>query len=228
MSPSHSISSMSTISDIEDLVERPQEAILDSQKNLYPDKGQQFFGLWEFNNQDVEAMLFGHKCGPVCSSLVEFLCVDGFFGSQFKFGVQLNLSCAAGDGFVLSWQPCVLTPGLLPEHIDCLEIHLHGSAAKPSLSPLSYAGPISMLSSPPAPLPVLDALSVEGVMELLECENLICALTIHFYCLGNVALVTPVKGFEAKAQVGYRWTESGRKLRRRSKVGELWSQKSLD
>lgn len=221
-------SSGSIIGDVEDVFGLHQEAILDSQENSCLGKGQRFLGTWEFNHEDVRAMLRKDEPGLVCSSVVEFIWLQSFYGSFLKFGVRLVLSRAVGDRFLLSWQPLVMTPGLLQEHLDCFEIHLHGWAAKPSLPPLSYHGSISMTFSLQAELPSLHTLSVADVMELLEHEHLICALNIHVYCLGNVALVNSAKGFDAKAQIDYQWTESGRKNRRRTKIGHLWTEILVD
>jgi len=74
----------------------------------------------------------------------------------------------------------------------------------------------------------LHTLSVSDVKELLQYEHLSGELTIRLHCLGNVANVTPAQGFKAKGELGYRWTESGRKIVRRKQIGHLWSQKTVD
>jgi hypothetical protein len=169
-------------------------------------EGQQFFGSWVFNAKNVGAMICGKETGPVCSSLVEFCWTQGFCGRKFEVGVMLMVSRVAGDRFVLSWLPKVVTPGLLQEHHDCFEIHLHGHVATPSISPLCYEGSISTMSSPQAhDIPMELTLCTAGIIELLEQDSLICALTIHFHCMGDEALVTPTKGFDPTAQIGHWW-----------------------
>jgi hypothetical protein len=196
-----------------------QELISGSRGNSYPGKGQCFFGSWSFHAAEVRAMLCGEKPGAVSSSRVEFVVLESFFGGEFKFGVFLTLSRAVRDTFVLSWQVSVVTPGLLQEHLDCFEIHLHGHTTIPSVTPLGYEGSVSMMSSHHTHVPVLHTLSKTSIMKLLEHDCLICALTIRFYCMGNEARVTSAKAFDSRAQIGYRWTESGRKEQRRTKIG---------
>jgi hypothetical protein len=196
-----------------------QELIQGGPVNSYPGKGQCFFGSWSFPDEELRALLSGTTPGTVSSSIVEFVALDSFFAGEFKFGVFLTLRRAAEDSFVLSWGVSVITPGLLQEHLDCFEIHLHGHTTIPSVMPLGYEGSVSMSFQTNMP-PDSTTLSVTGISKLLELDGVVCSLTIRFYCMGQEARITSAKAFDSRAvPIGYRWTESGRKLQRRTHIG---------
>lgn len=216
------------IGDIEDGVIEGRE-LMGGVQTSYHDKGQHFFGSWAFDAEEVGAMLSGEKPGPVQSSLVEFVWPEGFFGDQFEFGVLLNLSRSADDRFVLAWQPSVLTPGLLQEHMDCFDIYVHGHVASPCVTCVDYEGSFSAMSPVPMHNVTLGSSSLTNAdaLKLLEHDSLICALNIRLCCMGEKVLVTTVNGCDARARPDYRWTESGRKLRCRAQIGYRWIETGL-
>lgn len=212
--------SSQSVGDIEDNgADVNQELMLGGGGDSYPGKGQRFFGAWSFHTEEVQAMLRGEKPGGVSSSLVEFVAMQSYFGGEFRFGIFLTLSRTARDTFALSWQVSVTTPGLLQEHLDCFEIHLHGHIAIPSVTPLlGYVGGVSGMSFYDTHIPARHTFSSSGIMKLLENDCLICVLTIHFCCAGTESRVKSAKACDAPGQIGYQLIESSNKLRRRTQI----------
>jgi hypothetical protein len=199
----------------------------------FMNNGQRFLGSWTFNPECVRSMLSGKELGQVYSSyVVEFRamlsCQNGFEGQigvqsqdSITFGVQLMLSRAALDRFVLSWRPCFTTAALPEEHMDSFDVHLHGHVADPFVFPLGYEGTISA-SSPTrthinGDVPVELTLSLAEITKLLEHDCLNCALNIQCYHENHAIAVTPTTRSRSHTQGKIVRSESGR-----------WASKLLD
>lgn len=168
--------------------------------------GQHFIGSWMFEAEAVSAFLCGEKPGPVQSSIVRFQCPE-FISGNFNFGVRLTLCHAPGSSFVLWWQPHWYEDAQ-EEDLDLVDIHLHGHVAKPFILPFGYESSTSTWSNRSLNIAGGQTLSKVDVLDLLDHDCLICALTIRLYCMGDPARVTAMP-LNFRAQHG--WTESGHK-----------------
>lgn len=174
-------------------------------------RGQHFLGSWEFNAERVKALMRGRERSPVFSSSVKFRCMHNSIGGTFEFEVLLIISGVAGTKFTLSWQPRVTMPNLLQDHLDCFEFHIHGTALMPSVPTLGYDGVVSA-TQPQTHVPLMERRPAD-VLEMLEYDCLICAVTVHVYYMGNEACVTAAHGFGPTARNCYQCTDDDKLTR---------------
>jgi len=200
----------------DDILKNDEEFVFEdepAQNSSCIGRGRCFLGSWSFNAETVKAMLCGKESGPVCSSPVEFGCVQNFFPGTFDFEILLTISRVAGGKFVLSWLPIPSVTMPIPsstwQFLDHLDFHVHGHTSTPSIPILGYDGNLSKtISATPSPMHVpLMELTTADVMELLEQDGLICAITTHVYCMGQEVFVRSANESDPTERNSYQQTE---------------------